>query len=75
MLSAKLMLLRKILAPMKKIGTPPPAPPKIGAVISGPRIAGKKLYGHEDFSELLTEHFLRVLFSFFFSPPHRLLPS
>ena len=24
---------------------------KIGAAISGPRIAGRKFYGHEDFSE------------------------
>ena len=24
---------------------------KIGAAISGPRIAGKKFYGHEDFSD------------------------
>ena len=26
-------------------------PIKIGAAISGPRIAGKNFYGHEDFSE------------------------
>ena len=28
-----------------------PGAHKIGAAISGPRIAGKQFYGHEDFSE------------------------
>ena len=46
---------------------------KIGAAISGPRIADKKFYGHEDFSDLgncvvkrysVQKHTLRLLLAF-----------
>ena len=33
-----------------------PGAQKIGTTISGPRIAGKEMYGHEAFSELLSHH-------------------